>query len=117
MDILKKSFLIFTLVFVFGCVQAKDFSYGVKQINGLNSKYNTTMETYPKTLQKIDLMLDDFKELKKLQLESGQEPFTYIVDYRILNLEAEKLFIEGQRQSNYFDNKMHLEYHSSFFKN
>jgi len=31
-----------------------------------------------------------------MQLESGQEPFNYIIDYRILNLEAEKSYIYGQ---------------------
>ncbi|MBI2658966.1 hypothetical protein HYX05_02580 [Candidatus Woesearchaeota archaeon] len=97
MVILKKIFLIIALIFIFGCVQAKDFDYGLKQISKLNSKYNVTMETYPKTMQKISLMLDDFDELKKLQLETGQEPFNYIADYRMLNLEAEKLYIESQK--------------------
>ncbi|MBS3105943.1 hypothetical protein J4234_06850 [Candidatus Woesearchaeota archaeon] len=94
---MKKLILIVTLIFILGCVQAKDFDYGLKQVNSLNSKYNTTMETYPKTMQKVSLMLNDMEELKKLQLETGQEPFGYIVDYRILNLEAEKLYIESQK--------------------
>ena len=94
---MKKLILIITLIFILGCVQAKDFNYGVKQINSLNSKYNTSMETYPKTMQKINLMLNDMEELKKLQLETGKEPFDYVVDYRILNLEAEKFYIEGQK--------------------
>ena len=94
---MKKLFLIIALIFIVGCTQPKNFAYGVRQINSLNSKYNTTMETYPKTMQKISLMFDDMVELKKLQLETGQEPFGYIVDYRILNLEAEKLYIESQK--------------------
>lgn len=94
---MKKILLIVVLVLIFGCVQAKDFGYGLKQIIKLNSKYNTTMETYPKSMQKISLMLNDMGELKKLQLETGQEPFGYIVDYRILNLEAEKMYIESQK--------------------
>lgn len=85
------------MIFIVGCVQVKDFKYGVKQINKLNSKYNTTMETYPHSIQQINSMLNDFIELKKIQLDSGQEPFNYIIDYRILNLEAEKLYIEGQK--------------------
>ena len=48
-------------------------------------------------MQQISLMLNDLKELKKLQLETGQESFNYIVDYRKLNLEAEKLYIESQK--------------------
>ena len=100
MIILKRIFLPIVLAVILvisGCVQPKNFGYGLKQVNSLNSKYNVTMETYPKTMQKISLMLNDFGELKKLQLETGQEPFGYIVDYRILNLEAEKLYIESQK--------------------
>lgn len=94
---MKKFFLIIALIVILGCTQAKNFNYGVQQINSLNSKYNVTMETYPKTMQKISLMLNDLKELKKLRLETGQESFDYIVDYRSLNLEAEKLYIESQK--------------------
>ena len=97
MVIMKKLFLIIALMFIAGCMQAKDFAYGVKQINGINSKYNTSMETYPKSIQKIDAMLSDLGDLKKMQLETGKEPFDYIADYRILNLEAEKFYIFGQK--------------------
>ena len=92
---LKKIFLAFILFFIVGCTQAKDFNYGIKQINNINFKYNTTMDTYPPHLNQIISMNDDLKELKKIKLEAGQEPFNYIIDYRLLNLEAEKLFIFG----------------------
>lgn len=95
--ILKKIFLIIVLLFIAGCVQAKDFAFGFKEISKLNSKYDTTMETYPESLQQIDAMLNDFVELKKIQLEAGHEPFYYVVDYRMLNLEAEKLYIMGHK--------------------
>lgn len=85
------------LLFVIGCVQARDFNYGFKQITKLNSKYNTTMETYPKSMKQINLMIDDLAELKKMELGSGKEPFNYVIDYRLLNLEAEKLYMEGQK--------------------
>jgi len=94
---LKRIFLTIILLFIAGCVPAKDFNYGIRQINELNSRYNTTMENYPVSMQKIDLMLDEYRELKKTQLQSGQEQFNYIVNYRTLNLEAEKLFVEGQK--------------------
>ena len=94
---LKKIFLAFILFFIVGCSQAKDFNYGIRQFNDINSKYNTTMETYPQHLKQIDSMSNDLKELKKIKLETGQEPFNYIIDYRLLNLEAEKLFIFGQK--------------------
>lgn len=95
--ILKKIFLISVLFFIMSCTQTKDFDYGVKQISKLNSRYNVTMETYPNNIKQINLMLNDFEELKKIQLEKNQEPFNYIINYKILNLEAEKLYIEGQK--------------------
>jgi len=85
------------VAFIAGCVQSKDFGYGIKLVNSINSDYNTTMESYPKSIPQIKSMLNGFSELKKLQLESGQEAFNYVVDYRILNLEAEKFYIEGQK--------------------
>ncbi|MBI2654241.1 hypothetical protein HYX02_05530 [Candidatus Woesearchaeota archaeon] len=94
---LKKTLLILLALLIFGCVQAKNFDYGIEQVNVLNSKYNTSMETYPKTIEQVNSMLNDYNELKNLQLESGKEPFNYVVDYRILNLEAEKLFMEDDK--------------------
>ncbi|MBI2657528.1 hypothetical protein HYX08_02425 [Candidatus Woesearchaeota archaeon] len=97
---MKKTFLLILLVFIFGCAQANDFNYGLKQISSLNSKYNTTIETYPKTLDGISQMASEYDGLRKMQLESGQEPFNYLIDYRLLNLEAEKLFMQGQKYGN-----------------
>ena len=96
---LKKIYLMITLLLVFiaSCTQSKDFNYGVSQINSVNAKYNTTMETYPQHLKQIDSMSSDLKELKKIKLENGQEPLNYLIDYRLLNLEAEKLFIFGRK--------------------
>ena len=93
--------ILFVLLFIVGCVLTKDFNYGLKQITKLNSKYNTTMETYPKSINKINSMLNDFEDLKKLQLKTGQELFNYIIGYRMLNLEAEKLYIGGQKYGDY----------------
>lgn len=92
-----ESFFVSILLLTTSCVQSKNFSHGIEQINKLNSKYNTTMETYPDNVNKINAMLKDLEELKKIKLAEGQEPFNYIVDYRILNLEAEKLYIYGQK--------------------
>jgi len=94
---LKKILLLIGLLLIFGCAQAKDFSYGAKQISSLNAKYNTTIETYPKSISQIDSMIGEYKNLRQVQLESGQEPFNYAISYRILNLEAEKLYIQGQK--------------------
>ena len=83
------------LLLILGCAQPKDFGYGVRLINNLNSKYNTTMETYPKDIRQINLMLYEYNTLKKLKLESDEESFNYAIGYRILNLEAEELYIKG----------------------
>lgn len=85
------------LIFIAGCMQAKDFKYGVRQIEIINLKYNATMESSLQSIQKIDSMSSELKELKKLQLSEGQEPFYYAVNYRLLNLEADRLYIEGQK--------------------
>lgn len=94
---MKKILLIIVLALLFGCAQAKDFNYGIGEINKINSEYNVTMETYPKHLKQIDSMANELKKLKSLNLETGQEPLNYLIDYRLLNLEAEKLYIFGQK--------------------
>ena len=60
---MKKILLLILIVFIAGCMQSKDFKYGIKQINQLNSKYKTTMETYPNNINEINLMIKDFKEI------------------------------------------------------
>ena len=97
---MRKIIFVIALLFIAACAQSKDFRYGLGQINKLNSKYNLTMETYPGEISRINLLLDDYKELKKLKLEKGQEPFNYIIDYRASNLEAEKSYIQGQKYGN-----------------
>lgn len=97
---MKKIFLMLALIFTAGCMQAKDFNYGIKQLDSVNSKYKVTMESYPGNIKDTDSMLNDLEGLKKLQLRSGQESFNYAVNYRILNLEAERLYIESQKYGN-----------------
>ena len=82
------------------CAPGKDFKYGIEQLNIINSKYGTTMSTYPDTTGKMDLMIGELSNLKNLNLNSGQQPLNYIVDYRILDLEAEKLYSESQKFGN-----------------
>ncbi|MBI2646986.1 hypothetical protein HYW99_00755 [Candidatus Woesearchaeota archaeon] len=94
---MNKIYLVLFLIFVLGCVQVKDFEYALEQINKINLKYKTSMDTYPKSINEIDFMLNELMELKKIQLGGGVEPFNYVLNYRILNLEAEKFYILGQR--------------------
>ena len=84
------------MVLLSGCAQ-QGFEYGLEKLNEINSRYSTTTETYPKSIAQIDLMLKDLDNLKNLQLQNGQKSFDYLIRYRILNLEAEKLFIESQK--------------------
>ena len=92
---LKKIFLLLVILLA-GCVQ-QDFEYGLAKLNEINSRYNATIETYPKSAEHIGLMIKDLDSLKKLQLQNGQEPFDRLIRYHILNLEAEGLFIESQK--------------------
>ena len=89
-------FLLIFLILMAGCAQ-QGFEYGLEKLNDVNSRYDTTMESYPKSAAQIDLMMSDLDSLKDLQLQSGQEPFNLLIRYRILNLEAEKFFIESQK--------------------
>lgn len=94
---LPRIFFIVLVLFAAGCAHQKDFNYAVQQINAANLKYNTTISTYPDNAQQIDSMLKEFKEIQKLRLATDQEPFDLVVEYRILNLEAERIYIESQK--------------------
>src|SRR3989338_7989274 len=89
-------FLLIFLILMAGCAQ-QGFEYGLEKLNEVNSRYDTTMESYPKSAAQIDLMMKDMDNLKNLQLQNGQESFNLLISYRILNLEAEKFFIESQK--------------------
>ncbi len=88
------------MVLAAGCVQ-HNFKYGLAKLNEINFKYNTTIETYPVSIAQIGLMMSDLEKLKNLQLENGRESFDYLVRYRMLNLESERLFIESQKHGFY----------------
>ena len=55
------------------------------------------METYPDTVEKMSAMIDEMSKLKSSGLNAGSKPFSYVLNYRILNLEAEKLYSESQK--------------------
>ncbi len=100
----RKNFTIFLtlisiliLVFTLSCDVPKDFDYGIKKINETNNKYGVTLETYPKEIEQLNLLFNDLTELKKINLTKDKEPFNYLIDYRIKNIEAEKLYIASQK--------------------
>lgn len=96
MILLKKIFFLLLVVLLAGCAQ-QNFKYGLARLNEINSKYNATIETSPKNIADIDLMLNDLADLKNLQLQSGKGAFEHLIRYRMLNIEAEKLFMESQK--------------------
>ena len=95
---IKKLLLIFLVaITLVGCTGQKNFEYGLGKLNAVNSKYNTTIYTYPRNYNDTILMLAEVNELKGIKLDSGQKAFDDLLKYRGLNLQAEKLFLEGQK--------------------
>lgn len=97
---MRKLLLIFALIAVVGlagCTAKNDFGYGLEQINMVNSRYNATMEDSPKNIEKIDSMLYDLRQLNKTLLSAGQVPFNRLIEFKILILEADKLYIQSQK--------------------
>ena len=92
--------IIALLLFVVGCSKPMDFNYALGRINEVNGKYGTDLQSYPAEANKIDSLVDELSGLKKEKLSGGQEAFDVLVDYRILNLEAEKLYLESQKYGN-----------------
>ena len=94
---MKKILILLALLLFAGCAPARDFDYGLGRIREINARYSTTMESYPKKLDDVSSMINELSNLKKLELRNGKEPFNLIIDYRTLNLEAEKQFIASQK--------------------
>ena len=88
----SKIFLLVFLLLIAGCTEVKDFKYGVDKLSSINSKYKTNMETYPSDLNNINLMIDELTALKNVNLDKEQEQFNALINYRLLNLEAEQLY-------------------------
>jgi hypothetical protein len=94
---LKYAAFLFVIAFAVGCVQQKDFSYGLGEVNKVNIMHNTSMAAYPEDIEEIQALISEFTDLKGDVLESGQESFEYLIDYRIARLETQMLFIDGSR--------------------
>src|SRR3989344_785955 len=94
---MKKIILLISLLIIAGCAQQKDFSYGLGEIGKINSKYNTTISSYPASQEQINSMLSDFSAIASLELETGKESFEYVIKFRTLNLEAEKFIISSNK--------------------
>jgi hypothetical protein len=98
MSNLKKILIVLALLLIIGCTEKSlDFEHGLGLINEIDLKFGTNLQTFPKDIKNLDTMADNLKSLKKIKLDSGQEPFEMIVDFKLLNLQAGKLFIQGNK--------------------
>ena len=87
---------ILILVIIYGCDSAidPDFKKGIKRINKINDKFDATMRTPPDSKEGVDellIQLIGFSAANKGMPQSLE----YLLDFRIINLEAEKLHVEG----------------------
>jgi len=92
---LKKILLVVLLCLLAGCAKSKDFSYGLGQMDAVNSKYNITYSSYPADVNQIDVIINSYKGLKSLKLDTGREAFDEFVDYQLLTFESDKQFVNG----------------------
>lgn len=92
---MKKILLLVLLALLAGCAGTKDFSYGLGQMNAVNSKYNITYDSYPADVNQINMIIGSYKELKSLKLDEDYNVFNEFIEYQTLNLEAEKQFVNS----------------------
>ena len=83
------------LLLAAGCTQKKDFSYGVSQMEAINSKYNITFDSYPADVSQLDAISSSYNELKNIKLAKDQAAFNELIDYHLLSIEAEKDFVRS----------------------
>ncbi len=95
---MKRIILIFALMLIAsGCAPNRDFKFGASHLININSKYGTSMDAYPENPENSARMLKEFIDLKGLKLDIGQGAFDQVLKYRILDLEANELFIQSQK--------------------
>lgn len=92
---MKKILLVVLLVLLAGCAKAKDFSYGLSQMDAVNLKYGITPNSYPADVNQINVIMNSYKGLKELRLDKDQEAFNDFVDYRLLAFGSDKQFISS----------------------
>src|SRR3989344_5941354 len=70
------------------------FSKNLGELNSINSKYNTNLYTFPLTIEKGELLLEDLNGMKD-GLSEVPEPFKLLLDIRIKLVESDIYFKEG----------------------
>mgnify|MGYP001378083720 CR=1 FL=1 len=84
------------LIVLYGCTSPKtaEFDQGVKRINKIDNKFGSTMKTPPDSAKKVDELLVQLTGFSAVNNDMAPS-LKYLLDFRIKNLEAEKLHIEG----------------------
>ena len=92
---MKKVILLILLLLIAGCAQSKDFSYGLKQIDLVSSRYDIASDSYPGDVTQINSAIGAYGELKNLKLDKDQESFAVFLDYKLLSLESDMQFVNS----------------------
>jgi len=92
---LKKILLVVLLALLAGCAKAKDFSYGLSQMDAINLKYGITPNSYPADVNQIDAIMASYRGLKELKLDMDQEAFNELVDYKLLAFWSDEQFVKS----------------------
>ena len=92
---MEKIILSILLLLIAGCAQSKDFSYGLKQIDLVNSGYNITSDSYPGDANQINSAIGAYQKLKNIKLDKDQEAFAVFLDYQLLSLESDMQFVNS----------------------
>ena len=98
---MKKMILLILLLLIAGCAQPKDFSYGLKQIELISSKYKITPDSYPGDAGVMSSAVAEYKNLKNIKLDKDQEAFDDFLDYRVLSLESDIQFVNSLKYGDF----------------
>lgn len=72
-----------------------DFKNDLKILTEANGKYNTDMYSFPLTIEKDKLLLEDLNNLKNSINEKTSEPFELLLDFRTKLVESDLFYKEG----------------------
>ncbi|MBI2523196.1 hypothetical protein HYW19_02290 [Candidatus Woesearchaeota archaeon] len=87
---------LFLLVIIYGCTNQRTvgFDEGVKKINEFDKQFGATMKTPPNSTEGVDGLLAQLVGFRAANMDVDKSLATFL-DFRIKNLEAERLHIEG----------------------
>ena len=95
------SLLLILLSLIAGCIQSKSFSYGLNQIELVNSRYNITFDSYPGNINQLSSAIGAYRELKNIKLDKDNEAFALFLDYQLLSLESDLQFVNSLKYGDY----------------